>query len=84
MVNGGICAIFYSAPLGGLLSEGVMSLHENHKYHAANSGAKDPKLQRVAKRCTFGGWNVTTEENGTLTQNVHGNFLSCALQLRLN
>ena len=45
-----------------------MSLHEIHKYHAAVSGAKDPKLQRLAKRCTFGGWNVTTEENGALTQ----------------
>ena len=61
-----------------------MSLHEKHKYHAADSGAKDPKLQRLAKRCTFGGWNVTTEENGFLRANTHGNFLSCALQLRHN
>ncbi len=64
-----------------LFPEDVMRLPENHKYHAANSGAKDPKLQRFAKRCTSGGWNVSTEENGTLTQNTHGNFLSCALQL---
>ncbi len=61
-----------------------MSLHENHKYHAANSGAKDPKLQRLAKRCTFGGWNVTTEEDAILTQHARGDFLSCALQLWYN
>ncbi len=45
-----------------------MSLHELHKYHAAVSGAIDPELQRLAKRCTLGGWNVTTEDNGTPTQ----------------